>query len=437
MFKIILISILIFISHDKEENINTENEKVIEKKNTEKNPKTPIQNFIKQFLFNMGYNYANIYTFKIANHDGHLNIIANNSKMDSNSFWAFAEGSCPIYFLPRKEEKNLKKLEKALQDKFNIKKITFSYNSYLENSPDLQIIKVFENHQYIYEDIILGMSQNGKFTEFSFNFGGTIDDFGDIYDMNSGEIISLKDNNFYCTSNHRNCGRGPTDEKKQACETEVKKLRKKYNIKKEINPGLSFFNDIITLNNKFIIYSKKVDYPKKSLEKNLILDIANIININYKHLPTNKEITILTIDNPKCILKPFGFYGHKNMQGLIFLYVDSGCHWTNANIRILSQTLLNTKLSRLHNNIAMHYYNQKNHQTAIAHFQKAISIDPKYAQAHYNFACTTSLSKQPQKALTHLQKAIELEPQKFIEKAKKDPDFDNIRHEAEFQKILL
>ncbi len=54
--------------------------------------------------------------------------------------------------------------------------------------------------------------------------------------------------------------------------------------------------------------------------------------------------------------------------------------------------------------------------------------------AVYNLACFYSVSGMKEQAITTLKKALKLRPD-MKEWSKEDPDFENIRQEAEYQKI--
>ena len=78
------------------------------------------------------------------------------------------------------------------------------------------------------------------------------------------------------------------------------------------------------------------------------------------------------------------------MQWLIFIYVDTGCYWANANTKILWQNFLYEKTATLYNSVAMKYYKEQEYSKALEYFQKSIKINTKYWQAYYNKACTYS-----------------------------------------------
>jgi superkiller protein 3 len=75
-------------------------------------------------------------------------------------------------------------------------------------------------------------------------------------------------------------------------------------------------------------------------------------------------------------------------------------------------------------------------QGAIADYNEAIRLNPKDDGAYYNRACYYSLENNLELALSNLQKAIQLSPERYRQLSKTDKDFDNIRGEARFQKLL-
>ena len=47
---------------------------------------------------------------------------------------------------------------------------------------------------------------------------------------------------------------------------------------------------------------------------------------------------------------------------------------------------------------------------AIAHYQKALEIEPDYAEAHYNLGSVLAGRGQVDEAIAHYQKALEIKP---------------------------
>ena len=75
-------------------------------------------------------------------------------------------------------------------------------------------------------------------------------------------------------------------------------------------------------------------------------------------------------------------------------------------------------------------------EEAISNYEKAIDIKPDYHKAWYNKSCAYALQEHIELALENLQTAIELEPEKYREMAKTDTDFDRIRNDERFQRLL-
>ena len=89
-----------------------------------------------------------------------------------------------------------------------------------------------------------------------------------------------------------------------------------------------------------------------------------------------------------------------------------------------------------HNTLSnIYYYNQKNWQMAIKHYQQLEKNNPDNAEAHFVLARVYSLNNEPQPAIESLQKAIDLD-KRLIESSKTDPDFDNIRQTPEYQQLI-
>ena len=74
-------------------------------------------------------------------------------------------------------------------------------------------------------------------------------------------------------------------------------------------------------------------------------------------------------------------------------------------------------------------------EEAIKILKNLILFDKEYYRAYYNVACYKSILNELGEALENLKKAIELN-EKYIEKAKRDEDFDNIRDNPDFKKLI-
>jgi tetratricopeptide (TPR) repeat protein len=72
---------------------------------------------------------------------------------------------------------------------------------------------------------------------------------------------------------------------------------------------------------------------------------------------------------------------------------------------------------------------------AIGSIEQGLEYEPNRALLHYNLACYLSLSGQKTRALTHLSRAFELDAE-FRALVDREPDFDPIRSDPDFQAIL-
>ena len=68
---------------------------------------------------------------------------------------------------------------------------------------------------------------------------------------------------------------------------------------------------------------------------------------------------------------------------------------------------------------------------AIEMLERAVKIDSGEAVLHYNLACYWSLARNRTLALRHLQLALEIDAN-FRDMVSDEPDFDPLRHDAEF-----
>ena len=75
------------------------------------------------------------------------------------------------------------------------------------------------------------------------------------------------------------------------------------------------------------------------------------------------------------------------------------------------------------------------HEEALKAYEQSLILRPGHSDTFYNRACTYSLWNKPDEALEDLQRAIEGDA-KYREKAGKDANFDNIRHDPRFQDLV-
>lgn len=75
-------------------------------------------------------------------------------------------------------------------------------------------------------------------------------------------------------------------------------------------------------------------------------------------------------------------------------------------------------------------------QEAIRYFDKALEINPNSGSARYNSACAYSIKGKKEKAIFNLKMAIEIDLSNK-EKAKNDPEFENLWADEVFQKLVV
>lgn len=81
------------------------------------------------------------------------------------------------------------------------------------------------------------------------------------------------------------------------------------------------------------------------------------------------------------------------------------------------------------------YSKLKRYDEALADFNHSLEINPNSPYALYNFSCLFSLEGKTEDALAYLEKAIEKDKE-YRDHAKTDEDFDNIRDNPRFKKLV-
>ncbi|MHA1478004.1 MAG: TPR end-of-group domain-containing protein, partial [Promethearchaeota archaeon] len=93
------------------------------------------------------------------------------------------------------------------------------------------------------------------------------------------------------------------------------------------------------------------------------------------------------------------------------------------------------RVAMTQNNLGILYVNLGRFEEAEIAIQEALEIDPRDSNTWYNKACIESISDFKEKSIESLKRAIELD-KKWVELAKSDEDFDNVRTSKEFKEII-
>jgi tetratricopeptide (TPR) repeat protein len=304
--------------------------------------------------------------------------------------------------LPRADEVFWRDLEKDLISNFPS---VSSLSVYYGNEP------YYKDRQYQQEYAIIALSADGRYAELVLDqIGPGPDSVCYFWDLYQGKCL------FEITYDFTENNNVSKISKKHA------EIRSKYDLKTDFQESGGFFTESYLVNEEIEVIPR--EYLPADLDpENPDAEFFKSTELLLLHKPTGLKIQIITKNN-----NYEGLYGHNQMQGLLML---TWWNWEAEKIfevTPVSKSLFDHKLSRLYNNVAMHYYDQQDYDSAISYFQKALEIDPSYAQAYFNQACTYALLGEQDKGVKALNKAIKLESGKFIEKAKNDNDLDSIRH---------
>lgn len=382
---------------------NDKNNKYYKNEVVNEASKTPMKDYVEDYLKRNKGCYP--YTFRLNNSDGgsvYLNVDMEYGPANFSCCYEGGSSSC----VSRSDESLIRSLEKNLNEKFNLNKgLVFKYNNQIAYSDD----------KYVNETAVKSLSPDGRYAELDFPMGGP-GPFPRCYffDMQEGSCISPIDINAL---------EGSYDEIMAQVDIERQKLAKEKGVNEYFDKSLGFYDEELAFNDEVTIYGKRIPTGELNFEWT---------NVNYRHIPTGEELSIYVGSRINQEDKFLGLYGHHDMLGLVLL---TYWRWEAEDIvsmHILPQNLLDEKLAQLYNNVAMHYYGEKDYNQAIRYFEKAIEINNEYAQAYFNKGSAHSLMGHIDEAINALKKAIEIEPEKFIEKAKADPDFDGIRENAQF-----
>lgn len=77
------------------------------------------------------------------------------------------------------------------------------------------------------------------------------------------------------------------------------------------------------------------------------------------------------------------------------------------------------------------------HDEAIGYCNKIIEKMPEQANAWYNRACFKARAGDKDSSLEDLKKSIEIDKDRFTKLAKNEPDFESLKNDERFIKIIL
>jgi tetratricopeptide (TPR) repeat protein len=84
---------------------------------------------------------------------------------------------------------------------------------------------------------------------------------------------------------------------------------------------------------------------------------------------------------------------------------------------------------------AMKAYNEGDFETALQRLQPVLDREPNHVLSLYNSACFAARLGRTDEALEHLRRAIELD-ERAIEYARGDEDFESVREDPRFKKLV-
>jgi len=89
-----------------------------------------------------------------------------------------------------------------------------------------------------------------------------------------------------------------------------------------------------------------------------------------------------------------------------------------------------------YNNRGNSYGDLGQHERAIEDYDKAIELNPEYATAYSNKSCVYALQSDVMKSVEYLRITFKLDSEEYCELIKGDSDFDGVRLEKEFVKLI-
>ncbi|MEK7433988.1 MAG: tetratricopeptide repeat protein [Cyanobacteriota bacterium] len=196
-------------------------------------------------------------------------------------------------------------------------------------------------------------------------------------------------------------------------------------------------NNIITNNALGVAYKddKKFDLALEYLNKALKLapdnlqTILYIADVYYQNGDIKKAEETYEIAVKKDVYNEVLLLSAGNFYSDIKKYDKSKEYFEKA-------ILINPNLFDARNNLGNLYIKTNKYDSAIDVFENIIKINDKYSTAYYNLACIYSLKKEPKLSIKYLEQSILLD-KNMKDVARKDSDFDNLKDNKDFKKLVF
>jgi tetratricopeptide (TPR) repeat protein len=195
-------------------------------------------------------------------------------------------------------------------------------------------------------------------------------------------------------------------------------------------------NYVDALNNRGIVYSNLGRHDEALADYNDALslkpdDVEALYNRGNTYFKIEKYDEALADYNRALSLKPDDIEALNN-RGNTYFKIEK---YDEALADYNRSLALKQDYAEALNNRGLTYSKLKKYDKALADYNRALTLKPDYAEAIYNIACAFSLQNKPDDALAYLEKAINKD-KKCKDDAKTDTDFNNIRNDPRFTKLI-
>ena len=125
--------------------------------------------------------------------------------------------------------------------------------------------------------------------------------------------------------------------------------------------------------------------------------------------------------------------------------IAHGTHWMFYNIGTAMEEAsyiypwairLDKVVARLINVRGFRRHKKGDFKGSAEDFARAFEMDPEFGLAAFNAACAEAKLGRKKESLEFLKKAIDLQPEESRKKARKDGDFDSLRSDSAFKKLV-
>lgn len=181
-------------------------------------------------------------------------------------------------------------------------------------------------------------------------------------------------------------------------------------------------------------------YLSLKLSLGLVFGLPCLLLAFYSHVTLHRNYVFkdeLTVWSDSAKKSPYKMRVRHNLGRAYFNkgIIDDAIREGEIALELSADIKNKTNVKFILNLLGGGYFRKGENEKALDLFRRATEIDPNYATSYYNMSCVYAKKNEKKEALKYLRKGISLN-QLYKEKARVDRDFDLLRGDKEFEKLL-